>query len=140
MFQTIIEGLNLGLATGSTCLATCTPIYLPYIMQDKRSLGKNLGKILEISIGRFVSYLLFGALSGYLGSMFTTVNREVFTLIAYILLIFFLGFSFIRADKSHKGCKVKSVYKVTESAFLLGVITGINFCPSFLFALSRVFH
>lgn len=140
MFKTIIEGLNLGLATGSTCLATCTPIYLPFIMQKSNTFSKNIGKIMEISAGRFVSYLLFGALSGYLGSVFSKTNREIFTLAAYLLLIVFMIFSFVRADKEHKGCNTRKVLGLTNSAFLLGVITGINFCPSFLFALSRVFQ
>ncbi|RLC51841.1 MAG: hypothetical protein DRH79_05620 [Candidatus Cloacimonadota bacterium] len=137
MFQTLIEGLVLGFSTGSLCLVTCTPIYLPYLISEDRKLSKGILAVLEISAGRFFSYLAFGAFAGYAGAQISTVNREVFTSIAYILLSIYLVLSAVRTRNKQKKCHVPKLTMLTKSAFVLGVLTGINFCPSFLIALSK---
>ncbi len=137
MLKTLIEGFTLGLSTGTLCLVSCTPIYLPYLVSEDRSFAKNIWKVMEISLGRFFSYIVFGLMAGWLGSNIGTINRDLFTGIAYILLSIFLVMSVLRTKKKGKGCHVPKMLKVTSSAFLLGVFTGINFCPSFLIALSK---
>lgn len=137
MIKTLIEGAALGLATGSACLITCTPIYLPYLISEDRKLSKSLLAVLEISIGRFVSYIAFGAVAGFTGAQIATINRELFTSIAYILLSFYLVLSAVRTNKKSKSCHVPKFARFTKSGILLGVLTGINFCPSFLIALSK---
>ena len=87
MIKTLIEGTILGLTTGTACLVTCSPIYLPYLISEDRKLSKGIIAVLEISAGRFVSYLAFGAIAGYTGAQIASVNRELFTSIAYILLL-----------------------------------------------------
>ena len=137
MFTTLIEGFFLGLATGSTCLVTCTPIYLPYLLTEERNFSKSLLTILEISAGRFFSYLTFGALAGFAGTQIATINRSLFTSIAYILLSIYLVLSAVRTHKKAKKCHIPKATMFTKSAFILGILTGINFCPSFLIALSK---
>jgi sulfite exporter TauE/SafE len=137
MLQTLIEGLILGFSTGSLCLITCTPIYLPYLISEDRKLSKGILAVLEISAGRFFSYLAFGAFAGYAGAQISSVNREIFTSIAYILLSAYLVLSAVRTRNKQKKCHVPKLAKFTKSAFVLGVLTGINFCPSFLIALSK---
>ncbi|OQY39121.1 MAG: hypothetical protein B6226_02505 [Candidatus Cloacimonetes bacterium 4572_65] len=137
MIKTLIEGFTLGFSTGSICLVSCTPIYLPYLVSEKRSFAKNLFKVLEISLGRFFSYIVFGLMAGWIGSNIATINRDLFTGIAYVLLSSFLVLSVVRTKKKGKGCKIPKFMNITSSAFLLGVFTGINFCPSFLIALSK---
>lgn len=137
MIKTIIEGFTLGFSTGTICLVSCTPIYLPYLISENRSFSKNIWKVLEISLGRFFSYIVFGLLAGWIGSNIATINRDLFTAIAYILLSGFLILSVIRTKKKQGKCHIPALAKITSSAFLLGVFTGINFCPSFLIALSK---
>jgi len=137
MFTTIAEGFFLGLATGSTCLATCTPIYIPYMLTEERNFLKSLFTVLEISAGRFFSYLAFGALAGFAGSQISSINRTLFTSIAYILLSIYLVLSVVRTHKKSRKCHVPKAFAITKSGFLLGILTGINFCPSFLIALSK---
>ncbi len=137
MIKTLIEGAILGLTTGTTCLITCSPIYLPYLISEDRKLGKSLLAVLEISAGRFISYLAFGAIAGYTGAQIASVNRELFTSIAYILLSAYLVLSAVRTNKKTKSCHVPKMAKFTKSGFILGILTGINFCPSFLIALSK---
>ncbi len=127
----------LGLATGSVCLVTCTPIYLPYLLSEERKLIKSIGVVAEISVGRFFSYIAFGAFAGYIGANISNINRTLFTSIAYILLSIYLVLSAVRARQHDKKCHVSKFAKITKSAFILGILTGINFCPAFLIALSK---
>lgn len=137
MLRVLLEGFLLGISTGTLCLLTCTPIYLPYLISEDRSLKRSLGKVLEISIGRFLAYLLFGAAAGWLGSNVPQMQRTLFTGISYILLSVFLVVNSLRTHKAEKQCKVPGWMKLSQSAFLLGVFTGVNFCPSFLIALTK---
>ena len=102
MFKTLVEGTILGLTTGTTCLITCTPIYLPYLISEDRKLGKSLLAVIEISAGRFFSYLAFGAIAGYAGAQIASINRELFTSIAYILLSIYLVLSAVRTNRKTK--------------------------------------
>ncbi len=137
MFQILAKGFTLGLTLGTTCLMTCTPIYLPYLISEDRKMGKSIFTVLEISAGRFFSYLAFGAIAGYTGSQISAINRELFTAIAYILLSGFLILSAVRTHRKSKHCSIPKMTKLTRSAFILGILTGINFCPAFLMALSN---
>lgn len=137
MLQTLVEGFMLGIGTGATCLATCTPVYLPYLLNEERKLSKSLLVVTEISLGRFISYIAFGALAGYAGASIASVNRMVFTGIAYILLSIYLVLSAVRTRQHDKKCHIPKAAAFTKNAFVLGILTGINFCPSFLIALSK---
>ncbi len=137
IFRTLLEGLILGFSTGTICLVTCTPIYLPYLLTEERKLIKSLLTVGEISLGRFFSYLAFGALAGFAGAKISSINRELFTSIAYILLSIYLILSAVRTRQKSKKCHIPKITKFTKRAFLLGVLTGINFCPAFLIALSK---
>lgn len=139
MFKTLIEGFMLGLSTGTLCLATCAPIYLPYLISEDHSLKKSFLKVLEISSGRFIAYLIFGALAGWMGSYLPHQQRTLFTGISYILLSVFLVVNVLRTHKAEKQCRIPKWTKFTQSAFMLGIVTGVNFCPSFLIALTKSF-
>ncbi len=137
MLKTLIEGFLLGISTGTVCLLTCTPIYLPYLISEQRSLKNSFYKVMEISAGRFIAYLAFGAAAGWLGSLVPQQQRTLFTGISYILLSIFLIVNAYRTHRAEKQCRVPGWMKLTHSAFLLGIFTGVNFCPSFLIALTK---
>ena len=137
MLQTLIEGFLLGLSTGTICLVTCTPIYLPYLLTEKRQLKKSLLAVFQISIGRFFSYAAFGAAAGFTGSKIVGIDRTFYASIAYILLSIYLVLTTVRTHKKHHSCAIPKYTKFTRNAILLGVFTGLNFCPSFLIALSK---
>ena len=136
MFSALVEGFALGLGTGTACIATCAPIYLPWLMSENKSLYRSLGKLMEISAGRFVSYIAFGALAGYFGSSITPLSRGIFGSLSFILLSIFMLIHALRTQREAKRCHAASWQGLSKSAFLLGIFTGINFCPSFLIALS----
>ena len=137
MTKALIEGFFLGISTGSLCLMTCTPIYLPYIMTSNKKLSKSLLAVAEISIGRFISYLTFGALAGLAGTSISSVDRNFYGAIANILLSVYLVLTVLRSHRSDKKCHVPKALSVTKSGLLLGILTGINFCPAFLIALNQ---
>jgi sulfite exporter TauE/SafE len=137
MLKTLIEGFLLGLSTGTICLLTCAPIYLPFLVSEDRSLKRSFLKVMEISGGRFIAYLLFGMAAGYLGSIVPLQERTLFTGISYILLSLFLILNAVRTHRADKKCGIPPWMKFSNSAFLLGIFTGVNFCPSFLIALTK---
>lgn len=136
MFSALAEGFALGLSTGTVCFVTCAPIYLPWLLAERKSVWLSLLKLMEISAGRFIAYILFGALAGYFGGRLEPVSRNLFTGISYILLSIFLLLNVFRTHREGKTCKVPKWAVMSKSAFLLGLFTGVNFCPSFLIALS----
>ncbi len=137
IIQYLTEGFLLGLATGHICIFTCGPIYTPFLMQRQFNLAQSLIALLKISAGRFITYLLFGIIAGFLGQQIGQLNRTWFTAIAYILLSLVLFVSAFRTHKKDQGCQLKKWSKFIDNPFMLGIVTGINYCPSFLIALTR---
>ena len=123
---------------GTTCLATCGPIYVPYLMQYDKELPRTILRVLEISLGRFLMYAIFGLVAGAFGSKVPIDHRSIFTSIAYILLSIFLIASAISTFRIERTCTIFRWSKIVNRPLLLGFITGINICPPFLMALVRV--
>jgi sulfite exporter TauE/SafE len=137
IFQYLTEGFLLGLATGHICLATCGPIYAPFLLESRRNWKASLFALVKISLGRFLTYALFGVAAGFLGRQVADLNRSYFTAIAYCVFSVMLFLSAFRANRREKGCMLPAWGRFADSPFLLGVATGINYCPSFLIALTR---
>lgn len=139
VIRLLIEGSTLGLATGHICLATCGPVYAPFLVQKERTLKRQFLTVLEISLGRFIMYLLVGAAAGAFGRQIAGIQREYFSFTAYILFSLYLVISALRSHQCEGGCAVGKWNRFAEWPFLLGILTGINICPSFLLAFSRSF-
>lgn len=137
MIELLSEGFMLGLATGTTCLATCGPVYAPYLMQYERNFLKSLFALLEISAGRFITYVVIGIIAGFIGSSIANIEREYFTSIAYILFSLFLLLTTFRTSRKDRCCQTGKWAGITDRPLLLGLLTGINFCPSFLLAATK---
>lgn len=133
----VTEGFLLGLAVGTTCLVSCGPIYAPYLMQNKRSLEKSILDVLEISLGRFVTYAIIGGLAGIVGAKLVLLHRPIFSAAAHICLSIFLIVSAFITMGVEKQCSFSKYANFIKRPLLLGIFTGINFCPSFLIALTK---
>jgi sulfite exporter TauE/SafE len=142
MFEYLVKGFLLGLSLSGTCLATCGPIYAPYMLMEKRSFIGNLKVAFQISVGRFITYGLFGIGAGVVGKSLSNDFREYATAVSYIALsIFLLFYMYNSAKPNHKECGAKKMAGFAKgSPLLLGIITGISFCPSFLIALTGAFE
>ncbi len=137
--QLFAEGFTLGISTGLACLATCGPIYSAYLMQFNRTAWRYVTAVLEMSLGRFFMYILIGAVAGLLGTKVQDIQRDYFSVISYLLFSAFLLVSVFRTRKCESGCKAPRWNRFAEWPVLLGFVTGINVCPSFLLAFSRSF-
>jgi len=137
MISHLTEGFLLGIATGTTCLATCGPVYAPYLLQYERNIWRSLLALLEISIGRFFMYAVFGIAAGLAGASIADMNRELFTAIAYLLFSIFLLITTFRTNKRERCCQTGKWASFVDRPILLGFFTGINFCPSFLLAVTK---
>ena len=136
----LAEGFFLGLTLGTTCAATCGPMYMPYLMQREQSVSKSIINIFEISAGRFISYVTFGVFAGVLGSSVgMVIDRGWFSSVAYILFAVLLLISTFRTHQKHKGCSVSKWSKFADRPFLFGIMTGISLCPSFFGAMTAAF-
>jgi sulfite exporter TauE/SafE len=133
----MVEGLLLGLATGPVCLASCGPVYAPFLMQKNRGTAQSILTLIQMSAGRFTTYLFFGCAAGALGAQIALLERVWFTAAAYILFSVFLVLSAVRAKKCDEGCRTTRWTRFAEIPFILGMATGISFCPSFLMALTK---
>src|SRR5512139_814908 len=65
LFQEIreMQGFFLGLANGTSCLAQCAPILIPYLLSAGGNAHKNLGALFQFLGGRLLGYLLFALLA-----------------------------------------------------------------------------
>ena len=79
--ETVIQGIMLGVTLAGTCLATCAPIYAPFMIMEDRTFMKNLYVAFQISLGRFITYSIFGAVAGFLGTQLSNEARNIATAI-----------------------------------------------------------
>lgn len=139
---TIAEGFVLGLSTGISCLATCGPVYTPYLMQYDRNLVKNLVVICELSAGRFLAYVVVGAAAGLFGKHIDFDGKEQIMTTGYILFSVFLLITVFRTHHRDHHCYIDRAKKsaILDRPFVLGILTGVNICPPFLLALTKAFE
>ncbi|MCR4422645.1 MAG: sulfite exporter TauE/SafE family protein [Spirochaetales bacterium] len=141
----IVEGFLLGLSTGTSCIMSCYPLIFPFLFIKIEGIKKNNIKLLLFIIGRLISYILIGAIIGFLG--FYTLKyipvrfqiniKRISWIIAGIIL-FINGVS-LQFPKSLFCQRLKFINKQNNSTFMLGILAGLNLCPPFLTAASRVF-
>jgi sulfite exporter TauE/SafE len=136
----LIRGVALGLATGTACLASCGPVYGAYLLSEKRSGFESFRILLELNFGRFISYAAFGAVFGLLGGSIPLYVRGPLAAAGYIMFSVYLLLSVVRIRKSCGGCATSRMLGVTRSPLLLGVLTGLSICPSFLIAVTGAFE
>jgi len=139
MFTGLAEGTGLGLATGISCLASCGPIYLSYLLSEQRTGRQSFFTVILLNLGRFVSYAGFGAIMGLVGGSIPSSIRIPLSYAGYVLFSVYLVVSVVRVNKTCGGCAIPKWMKFTKSPILLGVLTGFSICPAFLIALTSAF-
>lgn len=138
MYGFLIQPFLTGLSVGIFCFSYCAPFIAPYLIAEERRARQNFSLILQFIFGRFLGYLLFGAIFGYLGERISsaTVNLIliiVMMLMALLMILYALGLMKPKLSFcSAKGFK-------TRLPVALGFLMGINICPPFLMSLAYVF-
>jgi sulfite exporter TauE/SafE len=140
MIKILGEAFILGLSTGIFCLGWCSPPLLSFLFSEILSYKKSVRVISEFISGRFIAYLTFGGVIGYLGDKFSVKIINFFTALSIIFLsILLLLNGIFRRFQNHKGCKLFFQFFFPRRFPLIsGILMGFNICPPFLIAVSNV--
>ena len=64
-----MQGILLGLPNGTSCLALCAPVLIPFFLSEGNNVRQNLVTLLKFLGGRLLGYLLFGLLAWAVGGL-----------------------------------------------------------------------
>ncbi|HEY1405847.1 MAG TPA: sulfite exporter TauE/SafE family protein [Spirochaetota bacterium] len=139
------EALLLGLSTGTYCARFCAPVVLPFIFSEETGRKKNVQYIGLFFAGRLIGYTVIGGILGGIGAyalgyLDPVLERKI-SGIAFVCI----GIIMLAAGLKHNAlpgklcASVSKMYKPGGAALFLGLLTGLNLCPPFFAAASRVF-
>jgi len=141
-----MQGLLLGLASGTACLASCAPALTPFILAQGQSLGHNFRLLAQFLLGRLAGYLVFATLAWVAGLALGAgrVNHLVPLGAVYVLLGGLMAlYGFLPAGETcaaSLALRLQARLAGPNSIVMplsLGFLTGINLCPPFLLALAE---
>lgn len=136
-----MQGLVLGLANGTACLASCAPVILPYLLGESKSVKKNAVDLGLFMLGRFIGYLCFGVLAWLANLVFIRefeFRNELMGTAYFFLGVLLLYYNVWKRKKTCRlGSQDKMLEKYIDKSFVIypavfGLITGVNVCPPFL--------
>jgi sulfite exporter TauE/SafE len=136
-----MAGFLLGLANGTTCLAFCAPVLIPFLLDGGETVRRNLLTLLKFLSGRLGGYLLFGLLAWATGSLLlqATGCQSLVMAIAYIGLAALLLVAVLRKKAPERACALAGA----QARFArwpalvpvaMGFWAGIKICPPLLLA------
>jgi hypothetical protein len=137
-----MQGFLLGLANGTSCLALCAPILIPFLLSEGNNVGQNLATLLKFLGGRLGGYLLFALLAWAVGGLLTEAGGYQGLMIGgtYMGLSALLLVAVFRKKKSaHGACGVpKAQVRLRSWPTLIplgmGLLAGLKVCPPLLLA------
>jgi sulfite exporter TauE/SafE len=140
-----MHGFLLGLTNGTTCLAFCAPVLVPFLLGEGRSIRQSLVTLLEFLGGRMAGYALFGVLAWATGSLLTqaTPHEGLVIGLVYVGLAALLGTSALGKDgPSGRDCAVAGAQaRLRRWPALLpagmGFLAGLKLCPPLLLAFAN---
>lgn len=141
MAQVIIEGLLLGLSSGAYCLGSCLAFFMPYLLSEAETkIRGNIKNILFFILGRFVSYIIFALIIGFLGQRFRNVFSIKFSHVSLIIIsLLMLAYSFGKNFNESKLCRlILPRFVSLRMPFILGLFLGLNPCIPFFTAALRI--
>jgi sulfite exporter TauE/SafE len=144
MCDIFTEAVFLGLSTGAYCAVSCAPVILPFLFSETDKQKNNIRHIIIFMFGRLIGYIVIGATLGYTGNLvienITPAFHKQITSAACIgigLIMLVSGILYLKPDSNI--CRaIHKRFTPRTNAFLLGLLTGINFCPPFFAAAARV--
>jgi hypothetical protein len=140
----LLQGFLLGLANGVSCLATCAPVLLPFVVGEGLSVRRSVFPIFQFLCGRLAGYLLFAVFAWEAGARIRAgahgglVFGSVYALIALILIVY--GFSSPNGACAGRGIRPRLMAALRRHPAVLpgamGLLTGLSLCPPFVAALA----
>jgi hypothetical protein len=140
----VIQGFLLGLASGASCLTSCAPVLLPYMVAEGRSLRQSTLPVLSFLGGRLAGYLIFAVFAWEAGKWIRsgphggTVFGVVYAILGCVLMLYGFGsFSNACAAGGMRGrlASFASCRRAALPAFM-GLLTGLSLCPPFIAAVA----
>lgn len=137
------QGLLLGLANGTVCVAYCAPVLMPYLLGEGRRIRTNFFVLSEFLLGRLSGYLLFSIVAWLAHRLLLEhlSQRELILGTVYILLSgLLLGYGISGPARTCAAGRSRSFLPraLTRNPAVLplalGFLTGLNLCPPFLLA------
>jgi hypothetical protein len=140
-----MQGFFLGLANGTSCLAQCAPVLIPYLLSAGNNAHKNLATLLQFLGGRLLGYLLFALLAWTASGLLLATGRYQGLLVGatYIgLSALLLAAVFRKKPPLPNACnlpKARAWFR-RWPAFLpygMGLLAGLKICPPLLLAFTN---
>jgi len=133
----MMQGFLLGLANGTTCLALCVPVLVPFLLQEGRNVRQNLVTLVKFLGGRLGGYVVFGLVAWATGNVLVTAVKHQGLVIgtAYVGLSVLLLVAVLRKQAPAPGACAFKGAQVTFSrwpALLpvgMGFLAGLRICP-----------
>ena len=137
-----MQGFFLGLANGTSCLALCAPVLIPFLLSEGEDIRHNLAALLKFLAGRLGGYLLFGLLAWAVGGLLVEVGGSQALLIGgtYIgLSILLLVAVFRKKRPAAGGCalsQARARFRRWPALIPagMGLLAGLKVCPPLLLA------
>jgi sulfite exporter TauE/SafE len=137
-----MQGFFLGLANGTTCLAFCAPVLIPFLLNEGNNIPQNLVTLLKFLGGRLWGYLLFGLLAWAMGGLLlgTGSYQTVVIGAAYVGLSVLLLVAVLRKKAStSSACALEEAQaRLNRWPALLpvgmGLLAGLKVCPPLMLA------
>lgn len=141
MTRLIVEGWLLGISTGPYCLGACAPFMVPYLFASGgRGWRDNLSILGKFLLGRFLAYLLFGAVVGWIGGMVRPhLTQQLSQLALGITAALMIVYAAANSAPHWGPCAwIARRLPAVRMPVVLGLLIGINVCPPFLVAVARL--
>jgi hypothetical protein len=141
--MTFWDGFLLGVSNGGVCLAYCTPVLVPWLLGEGRTLPGSAMSVGGFLGGRFVGYSAFAVLAWL--THITVVEelpyqRAVTGAVTVLLAVLLIVYGFAGRTESCRAASAGAALKKLglRNRWLvpvsLGLLTGLSLCPPFLLA------
>jgi len=138
------EAFLLGLSTGTYCAVSCAPVMLPFLFSQTGEFKNNTVYIIRFMLGRLAGYIFVGAILGVTGTLameqmpvryYAIITASAYMVIGLLMLLTGI-FYFAKGSLVCRAIGRRLTPQL--NAVVLGILTGINFCPPFFAAAARV--
>lgn len=136
-----MNGFLLGLANGTSCLALCAPVLIPFLLSEGNNVRQNLVILLKFLGGRLGGYLLFGLLAWAIGGLLLDAGGYQALVIGgtYAGLSVLLLVAVFRKSPTPGACALSQAQARFRRwpALIpvgMGLLAGLKVCPPLLLA------